>query len=420
MTARLNPFFLQIVFLFLLLNSSFIKAQTNFLSQIGKVDSLYSKNLKEQRKIWVELPTNFNKNNKYPVVYIIDGSTHLPTVAALQNYYSGGFFPEMILVGISNQQNRTRDLTISKITNRQGGTYRQETGGADKFTEFIEKELIPYIEKKYPTTSYRTLIGHSFGGLFAINTLVHHPHLFTNYLAVDPSLDWDNQRLIKEAEEVLKNKNLNNKALFISLGGQLHMQRNDITLENIMNDKSDFTLFGRSNLTFTELAKRHQKNGLKTTWKFYEKDFHGTISFPSIRDGMISFFDWYEIKNTHKFNDPNTSTSELLKIIKNQEERYEKHFGYFTPPFDEGLLNMSGYMFLEIGQTEKSLAFFELAVKYYPQSANACDSLAEFHASQKEYSKALENANKAYNLSNSPIHSKKITDYKALLQKGEK
>ncbi len=419
-TMRLSPFFLRIVFLFLLFNNSFIKAQTNFLSEIGATDSLYSNTLKEQRKIWIDLPQNYNENSSYPVVYIIDGEMHLPTVSVLQNYYSGGFFPEMILVGISNQQNRTRDLTISKITNRQGGAFAQETGGADKFTEFIEKELIPYIEKKYPTTTYRTLIGHSFGGLFAINTLVHYPHLFTNYLAIDPSLDWDNQKLLKEAEEVLKNNNLNNKALFISLGGQLHMQRNDITLENIMNDTSDYTLFGRSNLVFTELAKAHQKNGLKTTWKFYEKDFHGTISFPSIRDGMISFFDWYEIKDTHKFNDPNTSTSELLKIITKQEERYQKHFGYFTPPFDEGLLNMSGAMFLEMGQTEKSLAFFELAVKYYPQSANAYSALAEFHASQKDYFKALENATKAYNIDKSEALSKKITDYKALLKKSKK
>lgn len=415
---RRNNFFLQTLCLFLLFNNSFIKAQTNFLSQIGKVDSLYSNTLKEQRKIWVELPQNFNKNNQYPVVYIIDGGVHLPTVSILQNYYSGGFFPEMILVGISNQQNRTRDLTISKISSRQGGAFTQETGGANKFIQFIEDELIPHIDSNYPTTPYRTLIGHSYGGLFTINTLVHHPHLFTNYLAIDPSLDWDNQRLIKEAEEVFKNKKLENKALFISLGGQLHMQRNDITLENIMNDNSDYTLFGRSILTFTELAKAQQRNGLKTTWKFYEKDYHGTLSFPSIRDGLMSFFNWYEIRDTHKFNDPNTATAELMKIIKKQEERYQKHFGYFTPPFDEGLLNMSGYMFLDMGQTEKSLAFFELAVRYYPKSANAHDSLAEFHASQKNYSKALENAIKAYNLSNSPVHSKKITNYKALLQKG--
>ena len=350
------------------------------------------------------------------MVYVLDGETHLPTVASVQNYYSGGFTPDMILVGISNQQNRTRDLTISKITNRRGGAYTQETGGANNFTQFLEEELIPYIDKKYPTTNYRTLIGHSYGGLFTINTLVHHSHLFANYLAIDPSLDWDNQKLVKEAAVVLKKNSFKNKALFISLGGQLHMQRTNITIDNIMDDKSDYTLFGRSNLEFTKIAQEQKKNGLKTAWKFYKNDIHGTISFPSIRDGLISFFEWYKIKDTHKFNSPETPTSELLNIIKNQEERYLKHFGYFSPPFDEELLTMSGYMFLEMKQLKKSLAFFMLAVKYYPKSANAFDSLAEFYASQKDFAKAVENETKAHDISKSAAHLKKITEYTSNLK----
>jgi predicted alpha/beta superfamily hydrolase len=350
-------------------------------------------------------------------VYVLDGETHLPTVTNVQNYYSGGFTPEMILVGISNQNNRTRDLTISKITNRQSGTFTQETGGANNFTKFIEKELIPYIDEKYPTTNYRTIIGHSYGGLFTINTLIHYPHLFANYLAIDPSLDWDNQKLIKEAAIILKKKKFKNKSLFISLGGPLHMQRNDITINNIMNDDSDYTLFGRSNLAFTKIAQENKKNGLKTEWKFYKKDFHRTISFPSIKDGLISFFRWHEIKDTHKFNSPETPTSELIEIIKNQEKRYQQNFGYFTPPFDEELLVMSGYRFLDMKLIERSLTFFKLAIKYYPKNANNYDSLAEFYASQKNYTKAIENAMEAYNISKSDYHFKKINEYKSKKQK---
>lgn len=391
------------------LQSNSLNAQNEYLIKIGKLDSLYSKTLKEQRKYWVQLPNNYNKEKKYPVVYILDGDTHLPTVALVQNYYSGGFTPDMILVGISNQQHRTRDLTISKITSRQGGAFNFETGGAKKFTQFIKNELIPHIDNKFSTTSYRTLIGHSFGGLFTINTLVHHPYIFNNYLAIDPSLDWDNQKLIKEAKLLLKNNSYQNKQLYISLSSPLHMQRNDITLDNIMNDKTDFTLFGRSNIEFTKLAK---KNGIKTEWEFYKKDFHGTISFPSIHKGLKSFFKWYEIKDTHKFNTPETPTEELVKIIENQEKRFLKHFGYTTPPFDEELLIMSGYMYSEMGQPEKSLTFLNFAVKYYPKSANAFNSLAEFYANDKNYTDAIKNMAKAYELSNDINHLKKLNEYK--------
>ena len=153
-----------IVFVFLNVNALF--SQNKYLTQIGKVDSIYSKILKEQRKFWVQLPENFNKNKKYPVTYVLDGETHLQTVSLVHNYYSGGFIPEMILIGISNKQHRTRDLTISKIKTRQGSAYIQENGGADNFTKFLQSELIPYIEEKFPVTNYRTLIGHSYGGSF--------------------------------------------------------------------------------------------------------------------------------------------------------------------------------------------------------------------------------------------------------------
>lgn len=392
------------------LHSNSLNAQNEYLTKIGKLDSLYSKTLKEQRNYWIQLPNNYNTDKKYPVVYVLDGGTHLPTVAMVQNYYSGGFTPDMILVGISNQQHRIRDLTISKITSRQGGAFNFETGGAEKFTQFIKNELIPHIDNKFSTTNYRTLIGHSFGGLFTINTLVHHPKMFHNYLAIDPSLDWDSQKVVKEARVLLKTNSYQNKQLYISLSSPLHMQRNDITIDNIMNDKTDYTLFGRSNIEFTNLAK---KNGLKTEWKFYKKDFHGTISFPSILNGLKYFFSWYEIKDTHKFNSPETPTEELVKIIENQEKRFYKNFGYATPPFDEELLIMSGYMYSEMGQPKKSLTFFNFAVKFYPKSANAYNSLAEFHATHKNFSEATKNMSKAYQLSNDPKHLKKLNEFKS-------
>ncbi|MDO6745139.1 alpha/beta hydrolase-fold protein [Tenacibaculum soleae] len=400
------------VFAYVLLLALNTFSQGQYLVQIGKLDSIYSNTLKEQRKFWVQLPENYNKNKKYPVVYVLDGETHLPIVSLVQSYYSGGFIPEMILVGISNQQHRTRDLTISKITNRQGGAFNFETGGAENFTKFIANELIPYINKKFPVTNYRTLIGHSFGGLFTINTLIHHQELFANYLAIDPSLDWDNQKIINEAEIVLKTKTYKNKSLFISLGGPLHMKRNDITIANIIKDKSEYTLFGRSNLKFSELASTNKIRGIKTTWKFYKNEFHGTISFPSIKDGLVSFFDWYQIKEPHKFNVPETSTKELLTIIRKQEERYLKKFGYKTPPFDEELLVMSGYMYLEMGQKEKSLAFLNLAIEYYPNSTNAFNALTDYYVAQKDYKKALENITKAYKLSKEPSYLEKLNKLK--------
>ena len=163
------------------------KSNEDYLYKIGIKNTVYSEILQENRTIWVQLPDggNINPNLKYPVVYILDGAVQMNALAAVHEYYWGSYLPKMILVGISNQNNRTRDLTTSKINNPNMGS-----GGAEKFTRFIEKELIPFVEENYPVTNYRTLIGHSYAGLFTVNTLINHPDLFTNYIAIDPSLDW--------------------------------------------------------------------------------------------------------------------------------------------------------------------------------------------------------------------------------------
>lgn len=46
------------------------------------------------------------------------------------------------------------------------------------------------------TRPYRILVGHSRGGLFAVDTFVEQPELFNAYVAISPSLWWENMALI--------------------------------------------------------------------------------------------------------------------------------------------------------------------------------------------------------------------------------
>ncbi|MBN4070836.1 alpha/beta hydrolase [Olleya sp. AH-315-F22] len=392
----------------------FASSQTNqniqFLQKVGALDSLYSEILKEYRKFYVQLPANYNvnKNKKYPVVFSLDGEVLLPTVNNVQSYYSGGFMPEMVLVGISNANNRTRDLTTSKIKEKYGMPFNEKNGEADNFGNFIETELIPFIENKYPVTNFRTLIGHSYGGLFAIYTLINHPKLFSNYLAIDPSLDWDDQKLLTEAQEKLSSKNYKGKSLFLSLNGQLHMQNPKVTIDNVMQDTSDFTLFARSNITFSNMVMQNNKNGLAFEWKFYSNDLHGTISFPSIRDGLIFNFEWYQMENTDKFNSPSASKNELFKIVNYRAKKLERYFNYTVPPYPEDLFNALGYMSLDIWQLEKAKMFFEFAIEFYPNSPNTYDSMADFYERNNDYDNALKFVTKAFEISGNDYYKKRI------------
>lgn len=398
---------------FLLLFGSFLAFSQQASSQTKFADSLYSHILEENRKFWVKLPDNYDPEStvKYPLVYILDGSQHLQALETVYSYYRGHHLPEMILVGISNQTNRTRDLTPTKVAFRNGGPVIEATGGAENFTRFIEEELFPYVDQKYHASPYRTLIGHSYAGLFAIHTLINHPHLFQNYLAIDPSLDWDQQLLMKQAKEKLVTGDFSGTSLYISLAaGQLHMLDGGVTLKNVTEDTSEYTLAPRSIIELSELAETQTQNGLNFSWGVYPEDYHWTLPLPSIREGLIKQFEWYQLKSAEKYSNPETSLEELMALVKEREAILNKHFGYPVPPLVEELLNMTGYMYLQFGQAEKSYAFFKMCIDYYPDSANAYDSMADYYESQDDLDNALKSLNKALELSGTDYYKNRIED----------
>ena len=104
------------------------------------IDTLFSKTLDEYREFWVKLPENYDFNNdqEYPVVFLLDGISLQNSLETVYDNYWGHYLPNMILVGISNRTNRTRDLTTSKVNMRRGSSFKKESGGAENFTKFIE------------------------------------------------------------------------------------------------------------------------------------------------------------------------------------------------------------------------------------------------------------------------------------------
>lgn len=396
-----------------------IHAQTvdssQYLYNIGIPDSLASNILQEKRDFWVQLPESYapNRKLKYPVVFILDGGIHMRALQTVYNYYFGHHLPDIILVGISNRENRTRDLTISEISTRNGGPVNEASGGAELFTGFLEKELIPYIESKYNTSTYRTLIGWSYGGLFTINTLVNHPDLFANYIAIDPSLDWDDQKLLKEARVKLQHDNFRGKSLFVSLaGGQLHMFDEKINLNNVMKDTTEFTLFGRSIIEFCEFAAKQDQNELNFSYKYYPSDYHWTITLPSITDAMVEQFEWFQLKSPTKYNNPETSLDELMQLVREREKILNSNYGYKSPPLQEDLLNQTGYMYMQFEQFDKSYAFFKMYIDYYPNDANAHDSMADYYESQNDFSNALKSVTRAFEISQSDYHKSRMEELK--------
>ena len=263
---------------------------------IGEIDKIYSEILGENRKVWVHVPKNANKAKTYPVVYLLDGPGHFYSVVGMIKQLSttngNTVLPEMIVVAIPNTD-RARDLTPSEDVNlkHSDGTIIK-SGGGDRFLDFIEKELIPYIDGKYPTAPYRTYIGHSFGGLSVIQALVTRTQLFNNYIAIDPSLWWDNREFLDAAASLLSVKSFENKSLFVGIANTMS---DSMDIERVRSDTASATRHIRSILQFVESMDK-KENGLRFDWKYYENDDHGSVPLITEYDAMRFLFEWHQFE----------------------------------------------------------------------------------------------------------------------------
>ncbi|WP_316821902.1 alpha/beta hydrolase-fold protein [Pedobacter gandavensis] len=237
---------------------------------IGKLDSLNSRILKQKRLIEIFVPEGFTpgSTDKYDVLYVLDGGNwNTGLINTINGYLQAEhYMPSTIVVSIMGID-RNKDLTPTHVENLK------TSGGAANFLAFIKEELIPYINQKYPSNGDNTLWGHSFGGLFVINALLNEPNSFKSYIAVDPSLWWDNgyiQRISADKLPALKDSNV---TLFMS-------GREGKDGEGMKIDTMDLIL------------KKLAPEGL--TWKSirYPNETHSSVRLKSIHDGLKFSYGW--------------------------------------------------------------------------------------------------------------------------------
>jgi uncharacterized protein len=147
-------------------------------AKLGVARVMKSAILNEDRRVLVHLPAGYDTSGKsYPVLYLLDGSQSflLEMIAVTNRLRSDRNAPEMIIVAIENT-NRDRDM-MPVVAKDYPGPPR-----ADSFLAFLEKELIPDIEKSYRTTKPGILQGKSLSGLFTIYALLARPTVFDGYV----------------------------------------------------------------------------------------------------------------------------------------------------------------------------------------------------------------------------------------------
>lgn len=400
----------------------FIIAQSTYAQDVvgtnivlGHTDSIQSKILNEKRIVWVHLPAgagNPGNTSRYPVVYVLDGSEHFASVSGIIQYLSEAngnmVCPDMIVVGINNTD-RTRDLTPTygafDYENKPTKSFKT-SGGGEKFTAFLEKELMPYIEAKYPTAPFRMLIGHSFGGLTAVNILINHTGLFNAYIIVDPSMWWDKHKLLKQANDVLKQKNFAGKYVFMGIANTMPI--GDDTL-HAHRDTSEKTNHIRSILNLADEFKGNSTNGLTFSYKYYIDDNHNSSPLITEYDAFRFLFGYYKLPAEIDAGlfDANAKI-DVAAVIENHYSDVSKHMGYQVLP-PQTILDAMGHDFIEVNLPDRALAVFTLNAKYYPHSAAAYAAIGDYYSSEKNKTKAGEFYNKSLQIKEDPATRDKLT-----------
>lgn len=355
-------------------------------SDYGEVVTMHSSILNEDRKILIYTPKDpDNPEKRYPVIYVLDADNHFMQMVEYSKYLSRQdvyVIPPMIVVGITNTD-RVRDLTPSKSNFDYSGkpdttanAPYKNSGGNEHFLQFIQKELLPYVNSNYKTQPYRILAGHSFGGLTAINCLINYPDMFNAYIAVSPSFWWDQKFLLKLADKKLKAGSTLSKTLFFSDGNE---------------GSSPGSPFHKDVLKFDSLLKSRNIKGLNFEYASYPIESHMTVPIKSYYDGLRFVYRQWVLPPV---SDEKINSEAIMKHYKGLSQR----FGYLILP-DEAYFNGLAQWLVKNPKTlDNGIQILEMNTVNYPSSSKAFTALGAAYAMKGEKQNAIASYKKASEL----------------------
>ena len=324
---------------------------------MGTRDSMWSPTLKEHRKFQVYTPRSYTDTNyapaKYPVLYLLDGDAHFHSVTGLVQILGTGVngtyvVPEMIVVAIPNTD-RTRDMTPTHVDKDDQGKpypFGKTSGGMANFLAFIKSELIPHIDSAYRTAPYRLFVGHSLGGITTIQALYTMPETFNAYVAIDPSLWWDNRVLLKKARDVFSKPGLAGRALFVGQANTL-----------VAADTQDNAHFN-SIIRFNRILEDYNRSGLRYAYKYYPDDDHGSVPMIAEYDALRFIFAPYRLNATMAMDRP--------AYVREHYAEASAKLGYRAQP-PERLMDLLSRTEL-MRDTVKALELYQMAADMFPNS----------------------------------------------------
>jgi uncharacterized protein len=342
-------------------SSSTSLVETRTALQIGHRRKLESKVFKEEREYWVWLPPSYTNTTyaprRYPVLYVIDGASNFHWISGILQWMQTVSMqvPEMILIGIC-EVDYLRDLTPTRTTKDREGKEAEwlskaNTGGGPTFQIFLREELIVEVDKRYRTMPYRALVGWSLAGLGTLDALLQSPPAFKGFIAIDPTLYWDEETLLRRGNAVLAKENGVSGAVYLSSAGK--PIRDDIK-------------------RFASLLKSAESERLRSKWEDFPNEDHGSLVITSFYNALLFLFDGYNVRQ-------NTDVIENPASVKEHFANYSRKMGVQFLPSEEFVDSAAEELLSFFMDMEKAVYLLKLNVENYPQSAHAHERLADVY-----------------------------------------
>ena len=204
---------------------------------VGETFTIESRILRETRRINVYLPPGYaeSRDARVPVLYMPDGGMaedFLHVAGLVQVSIGNGTMRPFMLVGIENTQRR-RDMT-GPTTVESDRKIAPVVGGSEAFRRFIRDELMPLVKQRYRTTNETAIVGESAAGLFVVEAFLLEPELFDTYIAIDPSLWWNDRGLVKGAADRLRSRPRLEKTLYLASSDEKEIAQDTRTLADVL------------------------------------------------------------------------------------------------------------------------------------------------------------------------------------------
>ncbi len=365
---------------------------------VGSSFLIQSQILNDEREIQFYLPNTYHETNKkYPVLYILDGQRYFLHGVSLQKSFTEfKQTPEFIIVGISKKQSdRNRNFSSN----------------SKKHSEFIEKEVINYVDTKFRTSKKNILFGWAYAGGFVIQTMTSKPELFDAYIAASP---FPLSNKIQMVDSLISfHPNFDKLLYFTSGTNEGVVQEGTYALNTLLTNKAPKTM----NWTFRKLKGEEHRStpfttlyhGIKQYFSYYPKLQFNTLEEFSKAGGLDHVKDYYKHRAT-KYGFPNElSDWTMFSLTRNAIRANDyNQFNLFVHEFKKtnflDRLSLSracliAEFYLKHKQYDKAIDIFTPLTQKHPESERPLNGLENTYKELKNEKQALKYHNKAKEVS---------------------